>query len=209
MIKKLFLNFFGIFYILIGIMAFYNSIINIGYSSVLWISYSVMLLIGLGILLRNPYLIGSQINIVLIPYLVWSIDFIHNLFLRKSLWGLTDYVFSSRYVISQTISLQHLFIVPIALISLYFIKSKKTDSWIFSMLQVAIFFFITRKFSEPSSNINCVFKDCLGAINSNYYVLIWFTAYFIMILLVNYFIKKSNIFYQKNNVPSHLLRCGL
>ena len=198
MIKKLFLNFFGIFYIFIGILAFYNSIANSGYSSVLWISYTVMLLIGLGMLLRSSYLIGSQINIVFIPYLVWSIDFFYNLFFQKSLWGLTDYIFLSRSVISQIISLQHLFIIPIALISLHFIKSKKVNSWIFSILQVAIFFFITRIFSEPSSNINCVFKDCLGIINSNY-IFVWFTAYFIMILLINYLTIKSNIFYKNKN----------
>ncbi len=188
-LKDIFLNFFGVFYITIAIIAFYDSIINKGLSSVLWFSYTVFLFIGLGILFRSSYLIGSQLNIILFPYILWSIDFIYRLFSKDSLLGITDYIFLSRPFISQIISLQHLIIIPISLISLYSIKFKRTNFWIFSIIQIIFFFILTRIFSSPSENINCVFRNCLiFNIPSSIYIFLWFIGYFLMIFLANFFL---------------------
>src|SRR3989344_660806 len=203
--KDIFLNFFGTFYILVSLLAFYNSITNIGWSFVLWLSYTIFFLIGLGILFRNSYLLGSQFNIAFIPYILWSIDFLYLLVFRKNLWGISTYVFTTRSFLSQFITVQRLFIIPIAFISLYFIKFKRKDFWILSLAQVVVFFILTRLFSDPSTNINCVFKSCLPFdIVPNYYILVWFISAAAMILLVNLFLLKIRAFNarRRNLIPS-------
>ncbi|MDD2445140.1 MAG: hypothetical protein PHF09_02725 [Candidatus Nanoarchaeia archaeon] len=189
--KNFYLQFFGIFYIVIGIVAVFNVIIGLDSASVLWISYFAFFFIGLGILIKNSYLIGAWFNIIFIPYLIWSIDFLYHLFFNKSLWGITDYMFVSRVLISQIVSIQHIFIIPIALLSIYFIKLQKKDFWKLSLILISMSFILTRLFTKPIENVNCVFKNCLPfEIIPVLYPISWFLAFFIMIGIVNFLLVK-------------------
>lgn len=196
--KNIFLNLFGFFYVIIAVLAYYNSIKYFGPESILWFSYFAFLFVGVGILTRNSYLIGSQINIFFIPYTVWTIDFMYHLLTSNSLWGITDYVFLIRPSITYLVTIQHLFLIPIALISVYFIKFKRKDFWKFSLIQVTIIFFLTRILSEPVKNINCVFKNCLPfQFGSILYVLMWFVAFIFMILAINFSLTRIKLFKAK------------
>lgn len=194
-LRTFLLDLFGIFYVTIALLAFYTAITLSGLQSVFWLSYFAFLLIGVGILTRNAYLIGSQIAIVFIPYLVWAIDFVYVLFTNQSLWGITNYVFTTSSFISLIITLQHLFIVPVGLAALASIKFKKTDFWKLSVAQVAVLFIIARLFSDSHYNINCVFRNCLPFdIQTIYYPLAWFSAFVLMIGLVSFVLTKMRVF---------------
>lgn len=193
--KNIFLNFFGIFYILISLLAFYNAIKYFSPQAILWISYFTFLILGIGILFRSSYLIGSQINIIFFPYIIWDIDFIYRLITSKSLLGITDYVFQQIPYTSLFVTIQHIIILPIAFISLYFIKFKENNFWIFSFFEISLIFIFTRILSDPSKNINCVFKNCLPFdIALDYYPFIWLGFYIFMILIVNLFLIKIKLF---------------
>lgn len=194
-LKNSFLNFFGVFYIAISFLAFYNALKYFSPEAVLWISYFTFLILGIGMLFRNPYLIGSQINIIFFPYIVWSIDFIYNLITSRSLWGTTDYVFQPIPYTALIVTIQHIVILPIAFIALYFIKFKRKDFWKISFLEISLIFLLTRIFSNPSKNINCIFKNCLPfEINLNYYPFIWFGFYILMIFIVNFILIRIKLF---------------
>lgn len=192
--KDIFLNFFGAFYIIIALLAFYDSITYFGFPSILWISYLAFLFIGIGILTRNSYLIGSQLNIVFIPYLIWCIDFFYILITSKSLWGIADFLFATEYLLPKIVTIQHLIIIPIMLISLYFIKFKRKDFWKFSLVQITIVYLLTIIFSESSKNINWVFRNNLDFEFGEFYPLVWFGAYIFMIILVNFCITRIKSF---------------
>src|SRR3989344_9685731 len=128
----------GFFLVFLGILAFYNGFNSVGLSGILWFSYTALFLIGIGILTRNSYLIASQLNIILIPYIFWNIDFFYVLLTGNTLWGVTNYFFTSRPTIAQMITLQHLITIPVSLLAIYFIKLKRKDFWKLSAIQVTL-----------------------------------------------------------------------
>jgi hypothetical protein len=195
-LSKNLLRILGVVYIILGIVAFYNAIRYTETAGVLWFSYAAFFIIGIGLLTRSSYLIGSQFNIIFIPYLFWNIDFFHMLFTGNSLWGITDYFFTARHTISQLISLQHIFTIPISLLAIYLIKLKRKDFWKFSAIQVTIFFFLVRIFTNPDSNVNCVFKNCIPfQIVPGPYVFSWFASYAIMIAITTFLVTRIKIFW--------------
>ncbi len=193
--KNIFLTVIGIIYIVLGIIVSYNAIKYIETAGILWFSYIAFFLIGFGILTRNSYLIASQLTIILIPYIVWNIDFFYILITSNSLWGITDYFFSPNPTLFRLITLQHIFTIPISLFSIYLIKLKRRDFWKFSFAQIIIFFFIIRVVSTREENINCVFENCFPLqILDTFYPLSWFLSYIVMISLTTLFLNKVKIF---------------
>ena len=192
---KNFLFVVGVVYIALGILAFYNAIKYTEIAGVLWFSYVAFFLIGIGFLTRNSYLIASQLNIILIPYIIWNIDFFHILLTGNSLWGITNYFFTSRPTIAQMITLQHVITIPVSLLAIYFIKLKRKDFWKLSAIQVTLFFFLVRIFGSPGENVNCVFENCLPfQIIPGPHILAWFLTYIIMISLTTFFLTRIRIF---------------
>ena len=192
---KHFLVVIGIIYLILGVLAFYNAIRYTETAGILWFSYVAFFLIGLGILTRNSYLISSQLNIILIPYIIWNLDFFYVLLSGNSLWGITDYFFTPRQTIAQLISLQHIFTIPISLLAVYFIKLKRKDFWKFSFIQIIIFFFLIRIFGSARENVNCVFENCLPfGIPALPYAVTWFLAYGAMIAITTFFLVKVKAF---------------
>jgi hypothetical protein len=187
--KYIFLDFFGIYFILIAILAFYNAIFNLSPASVFWLSYFAFLFIGIGMILRKAYLIGSQLNIIFIPNIFWNIDFIYRIIKSESLLGLTDYFFKQGApLISQIVTVQHLFIIPISIIAIYFIKLKRQDFWKLSIVQVFIIFILTRVFSDKELNINCVFTNCFSGTTNSLYPFQWFIIYILVIIISHCFL---------------------
>jgi len=196
----------GFFLVFLGILAFYNGFNSVGLSGILWFSYTALFLIGIGILTRNSYLIASQLNIILIPYIFWNIDFFYVLLTGNTLWGVTNYFFQPRPFLAQLISMQHVFIVPLALLAIYFIKLKRKDFWKLSIIQVAVFFFLVRFLSNVEGNVNCVFENCLGFyINPMIYPILWFLAYFVMIALTTFLMTNVKVF-NKTKINQKLIR---
>ncbi len=196
--KSFILTVIGTIYITLGVLAFYNAIRYAETAGILWFSYIAFFLIGLGIITRNSYLIASQINILLISYIFWNIDFFYILITSNSLWGITNYFFSPGPLLSKIITLQHLFTIPVSLFSIYLIKLKRKDFWKFSLVQITIFFFIIRIIGSMEENVNCVFENCLPLdLSFVPYPLAWFLAHIIMIFLTTLLLTKTEIFLKK------------
>jgi len=178
----------GVAYILISLLAYFNSLYYSNAGNIFWFCYLGILIIGIGMLAGNSDLIKSQLYVLLIPNLIWTIDFLSFLIRGSSLWGITEYFFLAGPLLPKIVSLQHLITIPVALYVFYCLKLRRNSIWVASLLQLAILFFITRAFTSPGLNINCAYRTCgnfLPFLN-NYYPWIWLLAGLMMIILTRF-----------------------
>src|SRR3989338_2312893 len=96
----------GLIYIIFGVSSVVNALYLGNPTQILWGCYMGLLLLGAGVLQRNGRLIGSQLCILLIPVLLWNVDFFYRLITGEVLWGVTTYMFERGFNISRIISLQ-------------------------------------------------------------------------------------------------------
>jgi len=196
-INEIILNIFGWFLILVSFLAYYNALIDFKTPSrLLWFSYFAFLIIGIGILTKKTYIIGSQLNIVFIPYILWNIDFFYRLFTSMSLFGITDYFFEpGTTFISRIVTIQHAFIIPIALYAIYIYKFKRKGFWKLSLIQVFAIFILTRILSNPVDNVNCAFTNCIPiSIDIGIYPFVWLFVYLLMIFITHFILTRFRIF---------------
>lgn len=196
--RNLILRLLGTLFSAWGAAAIFVSFSEGNFDQIFWSCYIGLLLIGVGILSLNSRLIGSQLSILAIPLILWNIDFISYLIFRDTLFGVTDYLFlSQRLLVSNIISLQHLFTLPLALYTMYLIGVKRTDFWKISVMQMTFLYFIVFLNTNPEQNISCVFSPCLNIELGLPYTLTWFLVSFAIIFLTNFllaeipFIKKG------------------
>lgn len=185
--------FFGVVFFLLGITALVNTLQKGNPEGVLWLCYIGIILIGIGMTGKNPDLIASQLNILAIPLIIWTIDFFYFLFTGKIFLGVTAYFFDSGFPISsRLISLQHIFTVPVSLYALYKLKPTKMDkAFRISLIQVILAFAITMLFTSPESNINCVYKSCMNlGVEFIPYQIAWFASVLILVFATDFLIKR-------------------
>ena len=190
---------FGIFLVILGILAFTNAFLNLDSAIPLWFCYVAVFLVGVGILTKNSDLIVIQLNIIAIPLIFWDIDFFYQLFTNSSLWGITDYFFIIGWMnsLGNYITPVHIYLLPVTIAFIYFLGVSRRDLWKLSFLEVAIIFLISFALSPIEMNANCVFYSCIDFISlgSPYYQILWFFSVFLMIYLTNflvvYLMKKA------------------
>jgi hypothetical protein len=136
--KNVFLDVIAFLYIGWGIVAVFNTLYNGGSEYVFYFCYTALIVIGIGIFSRNGSLILSQLNILAIPLLFWSIDFIYSVAIGNgtTLFGIVDYIFAPGAILGRIISMQHLFNLPLTLLALYLIKLDRKDAWKISGLEM-------------------------------------------------------------------------
>jgi len=192
--KNIVINSIGILFLILGIGAIINTIYcDCGYAPILWICYIALVLIGIGALRKDDLLVMSQLNILAIPLVVWSVDFFYILITGGSLLGVADYFFLPGPIISKIITTQHLFTIPLGIYLLYLIKIKNKKAWSVSIIEVGVLFFASRFFTLPSENVNCAYYSCANFSLPIYYPLVWFASYFAMIFLVNFVLMRVRI----------------
>jgi len=179
-------------FITIAIIAIFNAVNDKNIDNIFWFCYVSLFLIGLGISTKNSLLLQSQINILLIPQMIWSIDFFYRLFTGQTFWGITDYFFLQGGLSQKIVSIQHIYTVPLTLYMLSLIKINKKDAWKYSFIQITVIFFLSLFFTNPNKNVNCVFKSCLPFIqtNSYYHYFVWFAIVFVGIFITNAFLTR-------------------
>ena len=191
---------FGAFFIILGILAFINAFLNLESAIPLWFSYFAIFLIGIGILTKKSDLIMIQVNIIAIPLIFWNSDFFYQLITGNSLWGITDYFFIIGFMnsLGNYITLEHIYIIPVAIAFIYLLGISRKDLWKISFLEIAIIFLISFFLSQREMNVNCVFESCISFISleSPYYQILWFFSVFLMIFLTNFLLvflmKRAN-----------------
>jgi len=190
-LKKITLIVIGVFFIAFGIFAMDFGIWRGHPDWVFWLCYWGMVIVGFGILTENSWLILSQLNILLIPLLFWDIDFIYFLLYKKSLWNIADYFFGKMMWLARFISFEHLFLIPLALLTIYLIKLKRVDAWKLSLLQMLLFFMLSRWFTDPDYNVNCVFVSCFPFFRSDaWHPARWFLIIGGFVLITNLIMAK-------------------
>jgi hypothetical protein len=132
---------------------------NLGIANFLWGSDIALLVMVFGLWLESRFLTSMMTVGVLIPELVWNIDFFTHLLAGRDLLGLniTGYMFSEeRSLLVRVLSLFHVFL-PVIL--LYSLLRLGYDSRAF-LAQVILCWVIlpaTYLFTDPAKNINWVF----------------------------------------------------
>ena len=196
--KKL-LNLLGFLFLLTFLGAILNNIYYDNIKGILWMCYLGLFIIGIGLIYKKSSLIVSQLNIVAIPSTIWAVDFLSFFFIGRTLFGITDYMFTTGNIIGKIISLQHVFTLPISLYSLSILKVKNKNIWIISFIQLIVVYFLTLMLTNPEGNINYVYNSNITQIEFGlFYSIIWFLSSFICIYLTNYLIVES--FYKKQSM---------
>ena len=194
-VDKIILNLIGIFFIFLGVIGIFNYIMRGEYQTILWFCYLGMILLGIGILKRNSFLIVSQLNILAIPLILWSIDYIYYLINAKSLLGLAGYFFVIGSVLQKIISSQHVFTLPLALYALYRIRIGRKDAWKISIPLIIGFYFASILLTSEKLNINCVYRSCFSFSFPGPHNIMWFVSAFLMIFASNFILVK--LFWKK------------
>jgi len=186
---------FGILYLVLSGLAFFNAVYYQTPYNFFWFCYAGMFIIGLGILFKNSALIKSQLYILFIPDAIWIVDFISYIATGgNSFFGITNYFFLPAPLLSKIVTLQHLFTVPIALYYAYKVKSESKYVFLVSYLQLFLVFFFTRVFTTVEQNINCAYTFCGDlsfSVSPYLYLIIWFIGGIVMIYLSYIIIDKT------------------
>ena len=192
--KSHFITAAGIIFLFFGIGAWINSIVMNDVGKLIWMCYLSLIIMGVGVLRRDSFMMMSQVYILSLPIVVWDADFLFHLFTGHTLFGITDYFFVESFNFGKFISLQHLFVVPLAIYIVFLLGLKRKDAWKVSLIQITVIYFVTLFFTPASENLNCVFSSCMPIEFGAIYPLVWFTVFFGMTLIsafiLNKFIKK-------------------
>jgi hypothetical protein len=172
------------------------------YIGLFWICYTALPLIIIGILLKKPNLILSQLIIIMIPDLMWIADFIGILLTGNSFLGVSKYFFESGSLFKKVLTLQHLYTVPLSILALGILKIDKIKLKLILISFVELIGFFILGFILPAQyGINCLptSANCTSFVFSKIipYPLIWiiveFSFVLISFLILYYlpFIKKK------------------
>lgn len=172
------------------------------YKGLLWICYPVLTLIIIGIFLKKSNLILSQVIIIMIPDLLWIIDFVGILITGNSLLGIAKYFFYEGSLLKKMITLQHLFTLPLSIWALSLIKIKKNHK-VLLISFAELFFFLILGMFPAMGGINCfpAAATCTSFIFPEIvsYPLLWLIVEFSFVL-ISYLILFSLKFIKKRKI---------
>lgn len=194
---ELILKLIGMIFLIAGIVGVIQSI-NLGeFDKIFWFCYIALILLGIGTLRKDSNLISSQLNVLVIPAIIWMSDFFYFLFFGRPFLGISDYFFDENFsLISKLISMQHFFILPLGFYALHKIGLKRKDTWVISVFEMSLLFAISKLLTSPEKNMNCVFEPCMNIRISQNYEVWWFICVFLIIVITVFFVNW--IFYGKD-----------
>ena len=185
----------GLLFLIWGVSALILGINDANPSIIFWLCYSSLILIGISILKKDSYLLVSQLNILTLPMILWTIDFVFYLLNGHSIFGIVDYFFQDSPNLAKIISLQHIFTLPLSFYALHKLKVKTNNSWMASFFQMIIIFILGRTYSSVAANVNCVYEPCVNlTLDAQAYYILWFLVSFIVVIGTNQIINKIKAF---------------
>jgi hypothetical protein len=203
----------GIFFLTFFFILFYF-LGHRQYIPLFWICYTSMALITLGIVIKKPNLILSQAIILMVPDLLWTIDFFSILITGNSPFGLTTYFFvENRSLLQEFLSLQHFFAVPLAVWALSLMKIKKKENYKALLIgSIEISFFFLLGFILPAGfGVNCLPTPtvCTSVVFPKFipYLLIWIILQFLFIT-ISYFVITFLLLLIKKKISKGYNRQG-
>jgi hypothetical protein len=192
------LKIIGFIFLGIYIYIFIGFVISKDLLGLFWMCYIGIFLITLGIFLKKPNLVLSQIFILLIPDLLWTLDFFYRLLTNNSLFGFENFFFDTTQLSRKLLALQHTIVPFLSLFYIYLTRPKKLEKPLFISI-IEIFFLLILSFIiPPSKGINCLpyVSSCFSFPNPFPlpYPLIWFII-MILFSLISYFSIKKWVSY--------------
>ncbi len=162
---------------------------------ILWFCNHQSIVYALAIWKRNPRWITAELNLGIIPQLLWGIDYLGHVLTGKFIWGITEYMFTQNYAAATYyISLQHFIVAPIALYALYKIGTPTMKDWKLTLAHVAVMIALTFAFTTADYNVNCAYKnDCVPYLPKEipFWPVVWAIITLIVIILpTNYLLCK-------------------
>ena len=187
--KRLF--FIGILLLIISFVDIIHTIFFGPLYNLFWFSNTINVLLGLALVIGKR-LFMSAVLISSAAEIPWVIDFLGQLFLKKSLFGdVTEYMFTDFGYSSLNfyMELNHLLVIPIAIYGASKIGIHK-NSYLISSTHIIVLNILTYYFTLPSKNINCVYHLCLLKedifhVNDILYLIIWTFSLCILAYLLN------------------------
>lgn len=195
--KELQIVAFGILLIFYGIFAMAFALMRGHPSDMLWVCYISMFFIGIASLRKNSFVIAGFLNILLVPLIIWNIDFLVQLITGEQFLGLSNF-FASKVLVSRFVSISHFFSVPLTLYLLYLIGLRRRDSWKLSIPILFILGIVSPIFTSPIENVNCALRSCVSFLGGDYYQAQWIFVLSVMTLITGLIINRFSIFFAQN-----------
>lgn len=173
--NKLILNIIGIFFIVIVLATYINLFFNNETNRFFWYCYIGLIIMAIA-MRKNSFLLVTQMNILLLPTIMWTLDFIWFILTGNYILGISSPFFTYYSITQKLLSLEHIVIPIFSILALYIIKIDERKiklSLIVSLIELYIIFFITRLISNPIENLNCVYQTCLNFNFPFYYPISW------------------------------------
>jgi hypothetical protein len=131
---------------------------------------------------------------VLVPEILWNVDFVARLLLRRRITGLTDYMFEpERPRLLRGLSLFH---VPLPLVLLWLVHSYGYDAevgLVGAIVLAAIVLPLSRAVSDPQRNINWTYG--LGAARTRLappiYMALLFAGFVILVFIPTHYVLRA------------------
>jgi len=199
--KNFWLNFIGIFLIVMGLIRIMQLILFVQPIHILWLCNHIIVLIGISILFRSSFWLTAEFIFLFFGQLVWVVVLLLFFIFGIVLPG------NSAYLIYGTLEglgflnwvalLVHFLTLPLAFIAILLLNKEEKFAWKGSVLHglVLVPFIL---FFGSFYNLNCFYKPCLEVIpNVPLYPLFVFITYFLILViplnyLVNWIIRKRN-----------------
>lgn len=151
--------------------------------NLIWLCNHMSIILGIAFLGRNRFWITAEMNLAMIPQLIWSIDFIGALLTGTFVFNSTQYMFSPEYnPFLYFLSLNHLFITPIALFGLYRLGGA-VNALSGSAIHGIILWAASHLFVKDM-NLNCLITPCIPIAPEPYFLTLPI-LYAIMMVVTN------------------------
>jgi len=197
------LKFCGGFLIIWGLLSIFWDIYTRGFFNFgwIWLCTIVTLLTGYAFIKKNSNVLLTSFAVSVVWELFWIIDNIYFIIMKKSIFGVIDYIFEpTTNLFKVLISSYHIFLIPFWIYGIKEIKMEKENNYpcviIFVIFLAIISFFLGNKYE----NQNCIFEPCIKQINYFYfYEITWIVVAIIVGIIFSNLIKKISPIIKKNN----------
>ncbi len=170
--KNIFFDMLGYFMLLLFGMTVFVHHLSHDLVYLFWFSNHTTLVIGLALLFRSRFWLTAEVALGLLPELLWIVDFVSARFFSYPIFGFTSYLFDPSYPLLQyLLALQHLFVLPLAIIALWFMHPQR-GSYGGAFLHGVLLWF-SGYLLRPQLNINCSYHACISFFEHKAYLLFW------------------------------------
>jgi hypothetical protein len=187
------LNFIGVSLIFFAIV---NLIIKFFYGVLIeffWFCNNVPIFMGISILLRKRKLFVGSFLLLIIPSLVWNIDFFSYLFRGDVLLGDVSYFQNFGNIFLRISSgFVHFSTLLLSTWTLFLVKGDIKNSWIYGFIYGLLFFPFSFLLQGKLFNLNCVLESCIPFIpNFELFPFVFIFVYVLVVMIpLNYLISK-------------------